>query len=126
LLQQKRVWSVYKSRNYVAVAKFIAKKFDPRFGESSSQSDVIFNSILCTYGKVMTSSAVSYKSSAFHSKMSESNKLDTESRDLKAQCDQQRKELERKDLRNQNTSKEMQQVRSSFADLQVHFTYLRC
>eukprot|EP01032_Pedospumella_encystans_P021243 gene21243-24107_t len=50
--------------------------------------------------------------------MSESNKLDTESRDLKSQCDQLRKELERKDLRNQKTSKEMQQVRSSFADLQ--------
>lgn len=70
----------------------------------------------------MTSTAVSYKSSAFHSKMSESNKLDTESRDLKSQCDQLRKELERKDLRNQKTSKEMQQVRSSFADLQVIFT----
>lgn len=67
----------------------------------------------------MATTVVSYKSSAFHSKMSESNKVDTESRDLRSQCDQLRKELERKDLRNQKTSKEMQQVRSSFADLQV-------
>lgn len=71
----------------------------------------------------MASTTVSYRSSAFHSKMSDSNKVDTESRDLRSQCDQLRKELERKDLRNQKTSKEMQQVRSSFADLQVLHTH---
>lgn len=62
-------------------------------------------------------STVSYKSSAFHSKMG-AGVVDPTSRDYREQCEQLRKELERKDQRNEKMIKEMQVVRASYADLQ--------
>lgn len=67
----------------------------------------------------MATISVSYRGGAFHSKSSDSSKVDADSRDLKAQCDQLHKELERKDARNEKMTKEMHQVRSSYANLQV-------
>ena len=71
----------------------------------------------------MSAGVISYKNTAYHSKASDSSKLDTESRDLKSQCDQLRKELERKDSRNEKMTKELQAVRSAHADLQVPTSY---
>jgi hypothetical protein len=46
-------------------------------------------------------------------------KMDACSRNLKAQCDQLYKELERKELRNDKLQKEVQTMRTSHADMQV-------
>jgi chromosome segregation ATPase len=62
------------------------------------------------------SSSVPYKSTAYQSKAGAP--VDSATRDYREQCEQLRKELERKEQRNEKMTKEMQSIRSSYADLQ--------
>jgi flagellar motility protein MotE (MotC chaperone) len=64
--------------------------------------------------------------SAYHSRASDQAKLDPDLKEMKYTIEQLRKELERKDARNENMTKEMQKVRASHADLQVSRVYFSC
>jgi hypothetical protein len=67
----------------------------------------------------MSTSILSHKSGAYISRASESGKMDAGSRNLKAQCDQLYKERERERVREDKLQKEMQTMRTSYADMQV-------